>query len=84
MPDGSSSSDAAPDLDPVLDVRAERSARVRDYLSGATAEDLKIAVTPPPWHPQRESVLFCFRVVLHEEWWHHQYAIRDLADLERR
>jgi hypothetical protein len=65
--------------------RAQRWARVRDYLPGATAEDLKIAVTPPPWYPQRECpVLFCFRVVLNEEWWHHQYAIRDLAVLERR
>ena len=81
----SSSSEAGPDLDPVLDVRAERWARVRDYLSGATAEDLKTAGTPPPWSPKRDrSVLYCFRVVIHDEWWHHQYAIRDLAVLERR
>ncbi|MGH2760485.1 MAG: DinB family protein, partial [Actinomycetota bacterium] len=73
---GWSSSDAAPDLDlPVLDVRTERLARVRDYLSDATAEDLKSVVSPPPWYAQREvSALLCFRVVLHEEWWHHQYA----------
>jgi hypothetical protein len=79
----SASLDGGPDLDPVLDVRAERLAHVRDYLSGATAEDLKTAVATPPWYPQPESVLFCFRVVLNDEWWHHQYAIRDLAVLER-
>jgi hypothetical protein len=77
-------SDAAPDLDPVLDLRAERFAHVRDYLSGATAEDLKTDVSAPPWSQQREvSLLYCFRVILHEEWWHHQFATRDLAVLER-
>ena len=80
----SSSSDPGPDLDPVLDVRAERWARVRDYLSDARPEDLKSPGTPPPWHPQECSVLYCFRVLIHEEWWHHQFAIRDIAVLERR
>jgi hypothetical protein len=80
---GWSSCDVAPDLDSVLDVRAERSGRVRDYLSDATSDDLKSPGTPPPWHPQECSVLYCFRVVIHEEWWHHQFAIRDLAVLER-
>jgi hypothetical protein len=79
----SSSTDTGPDLDPVLDLRAERFGHVRNYLSGATDEDLKTLVTPPPWHPLRERpVLYCFRVVLHDEWWHHRYAIRDLAALE--
>ena len=80
---GWSSTEAAPELDPVLDVRAERLGRVRDYLSEATSEDLKSPGTPPPWYPQECSVLFCLRLALNEEWWHHQYAIRDLAVLER-
>lgn len=80
---GWSSCDAAPELDPVLDVRAERLAYVCDYLSDATSEGLNSPGTPPPWYPHECSVLFCFRVVLNEEWWHHQYAIRDLAVLER-
>lgn len=80
---GWSSSDAAPGLDPVLDLRAERLAHVREYLSGATAEDLQTAATPPPWYPQPASVLFCLRLVLNEEWWHHQYASRDLDRLEQ-
>lgn len=79
---GWSSSDVAPELDLVLDLRAERFTHVRDYLSDATSEDLKSPGTPPPWHPQGCSVLYCFRVVIHEEWWHHQFAIRDLAVLE--
>ena len=79
----SSSHDAAPDLDPMLDVRDERLARVRDYLSDATSEALNSPGTPPPWYPQECSVLFCLSLVLREEWWHHQYAIRDLAVIER-
>lgn len=79
---GWSSSDAAPELDPVLDVRAERFARVRDYLSHATSEDLQSPGTPPPWSPQEISVLYSLRLVLFEEWWHHQFATRDLAFLE--
>jgi hypothetical protein len=79
----SSSSDAGPDLDPVLEVRAERWARVRDYLSDATSEDLKSPGAPPPWYPQECSVLYCFRVVINDEWWHHRYATRDLDVLEQ-
>jgi uncharacterized damage-inducible protein DinB len=77
--------DTGPDLDPVLEVRAERSARIRDYLSRATAADLTSVVSPPDpsGHPQGDHrVLYCFRVVLNEEWWHHRYAARDLAVLE--
>lgn len=79
---GWSSSDAAPELDSVLDVRAERFARVRDYLSDATSEDLRSPGSPPPWSPRDTSTLYCLRVVLSEEWWHHQFAARDLAVLE--
>jgi hypothetical protein len=28
-------------------------------------------------------VIDCFRVVFREEWWHHQFATRDLAAIER-
>jgi hypothetical protein len=84
MGDGWSSSDAAPDLDPVLDVRAERFAHVREYLAVAAPDDLKSIVSAPPWASPRDvSVLFCFRVILNEEWWHHQFAVRDLAVVER-
>jgi hypothetical protein len=69
----------------VLEVRAERFVRVRDYLSGATADDLTALAAGPPWNPQHKvPLLYCFRVVLNDEWWHHRYAIRDLAVLEQR
>jgi uncharacterized protein YjbI with pentapeptide repeats len=78
--------DIGPDLDPVLELRAEKSAAIRDYLSKATDADLA-KVNPAPdstAHPQGSfKVLDCFGVVLAEEWWHNQYATRDLAVLER-
>jgi hypothetical protein len=61
-------------------------ARLRDYLSGATQADLfgMVSAPDPSGHTQgSHRVLDCFRVVLREEWWHHQYATRDLAVLER-
>jgi hypothetical protein len=78
--------DTGPELDAVLEVRAERLARIRDYLSSATQADLTSMVTPPDptGHPQgNHRVLDCFHVVLREEWWHNQYATRDLAVLQR-
>ncbi len=77
--------DSGPGLDAVLEVRAERMARVRDYLSSAAQEGLSSVVSAPDsiGHPQgNHRVLDCFLVVLREEWWHHQYATRDLTLLE--
>jgi len=79
--------DTGPGLDAVLEVRAERMARIRDYLSHATPTDLVATMSPPDptGHPQgNHRVLDCFRIVLREEWWHNQYATRDLAILERK
>jgi hypothetical protein len=78
--------DTGPELDPVLEVRADRLARLRDYLSKATQADLAAMMSPPDptGHPQgMHRVLDCFLVVLREEWWHNQYANRDLTVLER-
>lgn len=78
--------DTGPGLDPVLEVRAGRTARLRGYLASATQDDLSATVSAPDstGHPQgTHRVLDCFRVVLDEEWWHHQYATRDLDVLER-
>src|SRR4051812_15306200 len=77
--------DDGPDLDAVLEVRAERADRIHRYLADATDADLATTNLPPDpdGHPQGpHRVLDCFRVVLDEEWWHHQYATRDLAVLE--
>lgn len=79
--------DQGPELDDVLAVRAQRRARLDAYLATATDDELAEVVTPPDatGHPQGHfTVLACFRVVLNEEWWHHQYATRDLAILEAR
>lgn len=76
--------DVGPALDEVLEVRAERAARVQDYLSGASDADLQAMVTAPDRdaHPQgTHRIIDCFRVVLREEWWHHQFATRDLTQL---
>jgi len=79
--------DQGPELDDVLAARAQRRARLDTYLATARDADLAEVVTPPDptGHPQGHfTVLACFRVVLDEEWWHHQYATRDLAILEAR
>lgn len=78
--------DSGPGLDEVLAVRDERLARVRAHLAMLADDDLTTVVDPPDatGHPQApQRVLDCFRVVLKEEWWHHRYATRDLAVLER-
>ena len=78
--------DTGPELDEVLEVRAERLARLRAFLASATDADLGRMVSPPDssGHPQgTHRVLDCFAVVLDEEWWHHRYATRDLAVLEQ-
>jgi hypothetical protein len=81
--------DAAPDTGPelaqVLELRAERAARVRAHLETVHEDDLRTMLEPPDavGHPQRATrMIDCFRIAFNEEWWHHQYATRDLAVLE--
>jgi len=77
--------DTGPELDPVLKVREERNARVREWLEQARDADLETEVSPPDsvGHPQVTTpVMRCFRVVMREEWWHNLYANRDLTVLE--
>ena len=82
---GWTATDAAPDLDAVLGVRADRFARLRDYLSTATDADLTALVDGPLWDPDNKVArLYGLRVVLNDEWWHSQYASRDLAVLAGR
>ena len=83
--------DAPPDTDPTLDevlsVREARAAQVRAHLATLAEDDLAVRVGGP-WDPpdlppeQRARVIDCFRVVFREEWWHHQYATRDLDVIE--
>jgi hypothetical protein len=72
--------DAAPSVAEALAVRAGRTTRVRAYLATVTAEDFTkpVDVLENGEHP----LLECIYTVFEEEFWHHRYAVRDLAVLE--
>lgn len=74
--------DARPTLDEVLTVRHQQRGRLADFLETAVDADLSRTLESP--NGGDTIVLHCIHVVLHEEWWHHQYAARDLAILETR
>jgi hypothetical protein len=66
----------------VLEVRAGRVAKVRDFLATVTSDDLAQA-RKNPWAPEYpETVLSCLHVILAEEWEHHRYAVRDLDAID--
>ncbi|GIJ39951.1 DinB family protein [Micromonospora andamanensis] len=68
-----------PTLAEVLDLRAERQAMVREFLAAATPE-LLAEPRRNPWSAETEvSVLHCLHVILHEEWEHLRFALRDLT-----
>ena len=80
--------DARPSLDEVLAIRADRMAMVARVLADLTDEQLAGSTTPvdaagwPPAEsfPVREVLMN----ILNEEWWHRQFAERDLAALAPR
>jgi uncharacterized damage-inducible protein DinB len=62
----------------VLAARADRVARVRDFLATVTDEQLD-EPRPNPHNPDHpETVRQCLRVVLEESWEHLRFAVRDL------
>ncbi len=73
---------ARPSLDEVLALRRDRMASVRELVDSATEESLRAMTTPvvaPGWPPPESlEVARCLRVVLNEEWYHRQFAERDL------
>lgn len=77
-----------PSLDEALALRLERSGQVRDYLATMTLEQLAShteAVAGVGWPPPESfPVKECLDTLINEEWWHRQYAERDLAALEDR
>jgi DinB superfamily len=80
--------DTGPALEEVVPLREARAARVRAHLATLSEDDLRVRVggpwDPPDLPPERRArVIDCFRVVFREEWWHHQFARRDLALIER-
>ena len=81
--------DARPSLDQALGLRHDAMALVRRVVEEVTDERLAQRTEPcvgPGWPPEGETfeVRACLLVVLNEEWWHRQFAERDLAALERR
>lgn len=77
-----------PSLDEVLELRRARQADVRRVLEELTEERLAAETIPPDddgWPPARPFLVRdCLSIVLNEEWWHRQYAERDLAILAAR
>ncbi len=71
---------ADPTFDEVLDVRARRAARLRDFLHAVTSADLlrEVDVLENGTTPVNE----CLYTVFEEEFQHNRYAVRDLARLE--
>jgi hypothetical protein len=80
-PPGMFDLDAKPTLDEVLAVRRDRMDRVADLIEGVDAAGLHRPVSSP--NGGSTAVMSCLHIVLREEWWHDQYANRDLAILER-
>jgi hypothetical protein len=78
---------AAPTLDEILAVRAERIADLRAYLAEVTQEELdrvrgpNSAIGCPP--PAERTAVQCLQVIFSDEWAHMQFANRDLAILEK-
>ena len=79
--------DARPSLDDVLVLRRDRMATVRTLVDGLTDESLAASTEPveaPGWPPPESfPVRECLLTVLNEEYWHRQFAERDLDALER-
>ena len=81
--------DARPSLEEALAVRHDRMARMREYVDHASDEQLDVVATTadgPGWPPPGSTfpVRKCLSILLNEEWWHRQFAERDLAVLEKR
>jgi hypothetical protein len=71
--------DASPPYDEVLALRADRVARVTEFLHGVTPELLAEEVVGPAWNGGRRfSVSRCLRVIFNEECEHRRFAERDL------
>ncbi|HSS67073.1 MAG TPA: DinB family protein [Nocardioidaceae bacterium] len=79
---------ARPSLDEVLALRADRVAGVRQVMVELTDDRVSQTTEPvdAPGYPapDRYAVIRCLNAAINEEWWHHQYAVRDLAVLEAR
>jgi len=81
--------DARPTLEEALELRHDRFERVRTHLASLTDEELACSnevPDTPGWPPAGDliPVRDAFDTLLNEEWWHRQFAERDLTALEAR
>jgi hypothetical protein len=74
-----------PALDDVLAARRDRQQQVRDHVRALDEESLNAPLPThgtPGFPPEEDrSTLDCLRVIFDEEWAHHRFAVRDLAEL---
>ncbi len=80
-PPGMFDFDAKPTFDEVLALRRDRMDLVAEHVKSINADELARQVPSP--NGGTTTVMSCLHVVFREEWWHDQYANRDLAILER-
>jgi hypothetical protein len=71
-----------PTYDEILEARADRVAKMRDFIAGVSAADLAARRRNPHDPDHEETVLDCLHVILGEEWDHQRYAVRDLDAIE--
>ena len=74
---------ADPPLAEVLAAREENFAMIRQTLDELDEDRFQSTPAPQqtPGYPpgtEERSIIRCFRSIVNEEWWHHQYATRDL------
>lgn len=78
---------ARPSLDEVLALRRDRMASMRAVVDGLTEESLAADTEPVEaggWpRPRSYPVRECLLIILNEEWYHRQFAERDLDVLEK-
>jgi uncharacterized protein YjbI with pentapeptide repeats len=76
-----------PTLEEALALRADRMGTVRRYVADLTDEQLAGSTEPipgPGWPPPESfPIREVLGIILNEEWWHRQYAERDLDALSR-
>ncbi|WP_426573971.1 DinB family protein [Aquihabitans sp. McL0605] len=71
--------DAQPTLDEVLAARRDRMDRVAAVIGGLDEAALGREVASP--NGGTTTLRYCLQVIFREEWWHDQYANRDLSIL---
>ena len=78
---------AKPSFDEALAAHKERLKLVRDLIAGLTPQELarrckKNSEGGYPADTSKVDVITCLRIALTEEWEHHRFAVRDLAQLK--